>query len=107
MQEAVTFQAPYAPYNAGETAGVPAEVAARLIAAGRAVRAGEPLTVLLPPVQRGSRLQSVSCMACGALFMPEPGGAPHRCSSAPRAGSEVLEAGFRPQKHRWGRRRGR
>lgn len=104
MLEAVVFQAPYPPYNQGETAGVPPEVAERLVASGRAVRPGSPLSVPLSPVLQGNAPQPVTCGACGAVFMPRAGDPVHRCAPGPMAGAAIFEAGFN---HGPPRRRGR
>ncbi len=103
MLEPVVFQVPYHPYNRGETAGVPAEVAERLIRNGQAVRPGEPMKVLLPAPLQGSVPGTSTCAACGETFTPEPG-VRHLCAKTPLTG-EIFEAGFnRGPARRWGRR---
>jgi hypothetical protein len=101
--EPVVFQAPYPPYNAGETAGVPVAVAERLLAKGLAVRPGEEAKVLIPQPRQGSVPQAVRCGACGESFMPGDG---HRCATVPMSAA-VFEAGFTQGQSRRRGRRGR
>jgi hypothetical protein len=96
MLKPVVFQVPYPPYNAGETAGVPVDVADRLLASGRAVPPGAPLRVAVPRPVQGSVPQPVTCGACGATFMPT--GERHQCVSAALTGAAVFEAGFNQQR---------
>jgi hypothetical protein len=101
--EPVVFQAPYPPYNAGETAGVPVAVAERLLAKGLAIRPGEEAKLLIPEPRQGSVPQMASCGACGESFTP---GEAHRCATVPMKAA-VFEAGFTQGQHRRRGRRGR